>query len=116
MEKEFEITIHDENADNLSLDLIEYLRSQPIDEVKSIDLMQLPPEDGKMGFEIMDKIKMIIEAANKPLNTLAQALVEWVKGRKTSITVKLPDGTEVIMDGNNLSGAEKIIEAARGGK
>lgn len=113
MPQEFEIIVHDENADNLTLDLIDYLRSESIDELQSVDMAQAAPEDGKMGLEIFDKIKMIIESANKPLTTLANALLAWVKGRKTVITVKLPDGTYITVDGNNLSGAESLIKGLK---
>lgn len=76
-----------------------FIERQKIKGVSRVGLATTRPKKGEMGSGIASALSALIGSATEPLTTLAMALVEWVKLKRSEIRLVGTSGAEICISG-----------------
>jgi hypothetical protein len=76
-----------------------FIERKKIKGVSRVGLATTRPKKGEMGSGIASALSALIGSATEPLTTLAMALVEWVKLKRSEIRLVGTSGAEICISG-----------------
>lgn len=76
-----------------------FIERKKIKGVSRVGLATMRPKKGEMGSGIASALSALIGSATEPLTTLAMALVEWVKLKRSEIRLVGTSGAEICISG-----------------
>lgn len=76
-----------------------FIEKKASEGVKKVEIASSKPKKGEMGPGIISGITALIGSATGPLTTIAQALVEWVRLKRTEIKITGVSGAEICISG-----------------
>ena len=79
--------------------LKEFIERKKIKGVSRVALATQRPKKGEMGAGIVPALTALVGSATEPLTTLAMALVEWVKLKRSEIRLVGTSGAEICISG-----------------
>ena len=95
---ELKIQISDEEELNTIILLKNFIEESLIEGIEKIEIDSAPLSENQMGVgEIFNSITTVIHAASKPLTELVKCLKAFVETFKTEATIKLSNGSEIII-------------------
>jgi hypothetical protein len=99
---DLDIILSDGNKQGI-VNLKSFIDKADIDGVDSTVIKRAEHLDGQMGAgDILNSIKTIIEAAEKPLTELVQCLLQYVKNYRTEIRIPTKNGDIVLSHGRSM--------------
>ena len=76
-----------------------FIERKKIKGVSRVGLATQRPKKGEMGAGIVPALTALVGSATEPLTTLAMALVEWVKLKRSEIRLVGTSGAEICISG-----------------
>jgi hypothetical protein len=76
-----------------------FIERKKIKGVSKVGLATQRPKKGEMGAGIVPALTALVGSATEPLTTLAMALVEWVKLKRSEIRLVGTSGAEICISG-----------------
>ena len=78
--------------------LKDYIDKNSIEGIENTEIERLPHGNGQMGAGgIINSIKTLIEAAEKPVTELVKCLLRYVENYRTEITIPTKDGANIVL-------------------
>ena len=101
---EIQLIIQNSNKPEAAGHLRTFLLRESIDGLKAIDIERDTHTDGQMGAgAVLNSIKAVINAAEKPLVELVKCLQKYVENYRTTVTIPTKNGNIEISHGRSMS-------------
>ncbi|MBR4267275.1 MAG: hypothetical protein IKQ46_14565 [Bacteroidales bacterium] len=76
-----------------------FIEKKKVDTLKKVEVATKKPKKGEMGPGLANALTALIGAATGPLTTLAEALVELVKLKRSEVRIVGTSGAEIFISG-----------------
>jgi len=76
-----------------------YIDKKKIKDLKKVEAATIKPKKGEMGAGLLPALTGLIGAATEPISVLCNALVEWVKLKRSDIRIIGASGAEICISG-----------------
>ena len=76
-----------------------FIEKKKISDVKKVEIASEKPKKGEMGPGIASALTALLGSVTGPLTTLAEALVEWVRLKRSEIRITGVSGAEICISG-----------------
>jgi hypothetical protein len=97
-----DIILSDDNKRGI-VNLKSFIDKADIEGIDSTEIKRADHADGQMGAgDILNSVKTIIEAAEKPLTELVRCLLQYVKNFRTEIRIPTKNGDIVLSHGRSM--------------
>ena len=99
---ELNIILGGENKQGI-INLKSFIDNADIEGVDETEISRTQVASGQMGAgDILNSVKMLIEAAEKPLTELVNCLLQFVKNYRTEIRIPTKNGDIVLSHGRSM--------------
>lgn len=99
---ELDIILNSENKQGI-VNLKSFIDRAYIEGIDKTEINRSIEPDGQMGAgNILDSVKTIIEAAEKPLTELVKCLLQYVKNYRTEIRIPTKNGDIILSHGRSM--------------
>ena len=97
-----DLILTDDNKQGI-INLKSFIDRAGIEGVESTDIERTIHEDGQMGAgDLLNSVKTIIEAAEKPLTELVKCLLQYVRNYRTEIRIPTKNGDIILSHGRSM--------------
>lgn len=110
---ELSLVINTPNAQKEIPYLKNFIDRTDIDGIDKTEIERGKHVPGTQGFEILNSIKLIIEAAEKPLVSLVECLQSYVNNYRSDITITNSKGASLTINVGRSIDKETVKEIAR---
>lgn len=76
-----------------------FIEKKKVKDLKKVEVATVKPKAGQMGAGLLPALTGLIGSATEPLTTLAMAMVEWVKLKRSDIRLVGASGAELCISG-----------------
>ena len=108
---ELQIILLEEKSKQEAIILKNFIDKTSIDGLDSTEINRSEHKTGQMGAgDILNSIKLIIEAAEQPLIELVKCLQKFVDNYRTEITIPTKNGEKIVLSHGRSMKAEQLQE------
>ena len=108
---ELEIILDQEDYKKGIIQLKEVIDRQGIDGLSKTEIARMPSRNDEQGIgDIMNSIKTLVVAAQKPLVELIKCLQKYVDNYRTRITIPRANGKDIVLEHGRSMTPEQLKE------